>query len=225
MCYCEQATCKLMCTHSFCKSCIKTWYQKSEEPTCPMCRHNIYFKGFHKVLSKWENEKIDKRNEDAFNSAFESIFDMESEDEYTSSETDSNIDEDSDSDSDSEYETWDSLWETPNENENEIKFLPTIPPVIVPNDFYSRFILEEIIELQKIYKKSIEAGIDFEYYLENMDYILFETPNSFITWDDVFPHFKNLFVSNHIVRNKRRTGSRVPSKCDNYFTIILFIEC
>ena len=41
VCYSEVATCKLVCKHSFCKSCVKTWYQKSEEPTCPMCRQQI----------------------------------------------------------------------------------------------------------------------------------------------------------------------------------------
>ena len=91
VCYCEQATCKLVCNHSFCKSCVKAWYQTSDgEPTCPMCRHTLYFKGLHKISEKWEKEKMNKLNEDAFNAAFEKIFEEDS---------DSDLDSDSESES------------------------------------------------------------------------------------------------------------------------------
>ena len=213
VCYCYQATCKLVCGHSFCKTCVKTWYQKSEEPTCPMCRHPLYFKGLHKLLSIWEDEKTDKRNEEAFNTAFESIFDEESDDDYTVEEED---------ESDSEWEEWeDSGDEEEEEDERTPRLTITKPSV----DFYSKFILEEIIELQKEYQKAMDIGMDFEYYLDNMDDITIENSSYYYSEDDVFPHFKKLFVSNHIIRNNRRTGSRVPSKCDNSFTLVVLIEC
>ena len=63
VCYENTSTCKLVCGHSFCMSCIKEWYLKSEEdPTCPMCRQRLYFKGMHKQEQQWENERYENEN-------------------------------------------------------------------------------------------------------------------------------------------------------------------
>ena len=234
VCYSEVATCKLVCKHSFCKSCVKTWYQKSEEPTCPMCRHTLYFKGLHKISEKWEDERIEKLNEEAFNTAFEAIFEEGSE--YSYSEVDS---DESESD-----------WETSSENEEPME--PTTPrsvfefPRSIPSDTSSEvnlfdtsnldwqsdgdYLIACIIKLQAAYQKALKVGIDIPYFLEDDNYLFFSIDEgetgTFWIEDDVFPHEKNLFVSKHagMIQNKR-TGSRVPPKGDNSFTVVVLVEC
>jgi len=67
-------TCKLICGHSFCMSCIKKWYLKSEDqPTCPMCRKRLYFKGMHKQEEKWENERRETEIKQVFENGFNMI--------------------------------------------------------------------------------------------------------------------------------------------------------
>lgn len=66
------STCKLMCGHSFCMSCIKKWYLKSEEETtCPMCRQKLYFKGMHKYCEKWDEERYEEHCEQIFSNLFD----------------------------------------------------------------------------------------------------------------------------------------------------------
>ena len=70
VCYCSQASCKLACGHSFCSSCVKTWYIKcsdSATPSCPMCRKKIYFRGINNKIDEWENE----HRENMFQKVFE----------------------------------------------------------------------------------------------------------------------------------------------------------
>ena len=100
VCYCNQARCKLVCGHSFCKSCVKDWYHASEDPSCPMCRKRLYFKGMYKVVEEWEQERFDKKNEESFAEVFESLFE-DSEEEWDSDEEDS---EEWDSDSEEEWD-------------------------------------------------------------------------------------------------------------------------
>jgi hypothetical protein len=62
ICYCSQANCKLACKHLFCSDCIKQWYIKAPidtQPTCPMCRTNLYFKGMRDKVEEWEEEHRD----------------------------------------------------------------------------------------------------------------------------------------------------------------------
>ena len=239
VCYSEVATCKLVCKHSFCKSCVKTWYQKSEEPTCPMCRHTLYFKGLHKISEKWEDERIEKLNEEAFNTAFEAIFEeTEEESEYDNFS--------SEVDTESDYSESD--WETSSENEEG----PTTPrsvfefPRSIPSDNSSEvnlfdtsnldwqsdgdYLIHSIIKLQAAYQKALKAGIDIPYFLEDDNYLFFSIDEgdtgTFWIEDDVFPHEKNLFVSKHagMIQNKR-TGSRVPPKGDSSFTVVVLVEC
>ena len=76
VCYETVRTCKLMCGHSFCMSCIKEWYLKSEEEaTCPMCRQRLYFKGMHKQEEKWENERHEEKMEEIFSNLFDQLID------------------------------------------------------------------------------------------------------------------------------------------------------
>lgn len=70
VCYTDNCNCTLVCGHSFCKSCVRDWYIQAEsEPTCPMCRSTMYFKGMHKVADQWEQEFEDKKWEDMYSSA------------------------------------------------------------------------------------------------------------------------------------------------------------
>ena len=264
VCYCEQATCKLVCNHSFCKTCVKTWYQKSDEPTCPMCRRVMYFKGLHKLSEKWEDERIEKLNEEAFNTAFDAIFEEGSD--YSESEEDS--EEDSDWETSSEYSD-ESTW---NEGDTHILFnhpetwkydllfntetmayeesssprsmfqFPTgrqLPGYVVQSEsesseveseFGSDYLIDSIIKLQAAYQKALRTYTDIPSYLEDDNYLFFDIDEgdtgNFITEDDIFPHEKNLFVSKHsgMIQNKR-TGSRVPPKGDNSYTIVVLVEC
>lgn len=60
ICYDEcHKTCKLVCGHSLCMSCVREWWKKSEEPTCPMCRNNLYFRGMRHTVSRWGDEYED----------------------------------------------------------------------------------------------------------------------------------------------------------------------
>jgi hypothetical protein len=196
VCYSDKANCNLVCGHAFCKDCVKTWYYKCDEPSCPMCRRNLYFKGMHKVVNEWDKERILKKNEEAFNQAFEDIFDESDEEE----------EEDSDSDS----------WETMS---GESDMFPDYN-----KELYSQYMLEEIKLLQKEYQKAEELGLDFEWYYENSWFFDIEPSKTVYVEDDVFPHFKNLFVSNHksVMQNKH-IGKRVPKQTDASFTTVFVV--
>ena len=217
VCYTDNSSCKLVCGHEFCKSCVKTWYYKCEEPSCPMCRRDMYFKGMNRIVKVWENERAIKKNEDAFSQAFDEIF-FEDDEESFESETESDSDESDDSDS----------WETSSEQEYPVE--PEVPEFTEENpfafdptmDYYTEFIMGEIKMLQKDYQKAMELGVDFEWYLDNIDYFLIVPSQTVVIYDDIFPHTKNLFVSNHksMFRNNR-SGKRVHGKSDTSVTILV----
>jgi hypothetical protein len=75
VCYANEPRCKLVCGHAFCYQCVKNWYQKSDEPSCPMCRGSLYFRSMRTHVEKWEHERVDAYNEECFNQVFESLFD------------------------------------------------------------------------------------------------------------------------------------------------------
>lgn len=75
VCYTNEPKCKLVCGHAFCYQCVKSWYQKSDEPSCPMCRGSLYFRNMRTHLEKWNDERVESYNEECFNSVFESFFD------------------------------------------------------------------------------------------------------------------------------------------------------
>ena len=60
VCYDSCAGCHLVCGHSFCHGCVRKWYESSPEPTCPMCRGNLYFRGMRKCVDKWDEEADEK---------------------------------------------------------------------------------------------------------------------------------------------------------------------
>ena len=65
--------CHLVCGHTFCFCCVKEWYFKSEEPSCPMCRRDMYFKGMYKQIDEWEEEKQESIIEEVYSDVFDSI--------------------------------------------------------------------------------------------------------------------------------------------------------
>lgn len=83
VCYTKNCNCKLVCGHSFCKSCVKTWYLSTDsEPTCPMCRSTMCFKGMLKVTNEWEREFDDKKWDDIYIEAVNDGDDIEDAEEY-----------------------------------------------------------------------------------------------------------------------------------------------
>jgi hypothetical protein len=108
VCYSETARCKLVCGHTLCRQCVKSWYHKctdSEGAKCPMCRKRLYFKGMYKVLDEWEQERIDLMEQQAFEEVFEDVLEEAFEpdpDLLPLSE-----DEDDSDESDSSYSAWD----------------------------------------------------------------------------------------------------------------------
>lgn len=189
VCYCNQARCKLICNHSFCKSCVKDWYYASEEPSCPMCRKRLYFKGMYKVVDQWEKERFDQKNEESFAEAFESLFESDEEDEEDEEEWDEEEDLEEDSDEeDSEEGEWD----------------------FTEPDYR----LEDIQELQSRFSALRTGGFFIEpEFLGDYYIVVSESAPDFYN-DDCGP--KNIFVSKHkgAMGNQRRCGARVLGKLD-----------
>ncbi len=75
VCYCETATCNLTCGHSFCFSCVKEWYHKCSEPTCPMCRKTLNFKGLHRLQEKWTEDAKQQKIDDLFGEYLDDMLD------------------------------------------------------------------------------------------------------------------------------------------------------
>ena len=75
ICYTNFPTCKYLCGHSFCKTCTKDWFTKCDEPSCPMCRKPIYFKGIHKKKEEWEEERIENMFQRVYSEVIEDIMD------------------------------------------------------------------------------------------------------------------------------------------------------
>lgn len=74
ICYTNTPDCKYFCGHSFCKTCTKEWFTKcDDEPSCPMCRKSIYFKGIDKKKDEWEEERIDNMFQRVFAEAVDDI--------------------------------------------------------------------------------------------------------------------------------------------------------
>jgi hypothetical protein len=199
-----------------------------------MCRHPLYFRGLHKLSMKWEEEKIEKMNQEAFNEAFEAIFEEPGSDWHFPPFNEDDDDEEDDND---EWEPWTDSdsddWETSSETEPREQE----PRVHVPYSFSleeteseSDIIMKSIIKLQQAYHRALKSGIDIPMYLEDENYLFFniDEGDSKTFWleDDVFPHTRNLFVSKHKgMINNKRTGSRVATKTDTMFTIVIVVEC
>ena len=74
VCYCATANCKLVCGHGLCTDCAKSWYKKSDEPNCPMCREPMYFKGMKKLKDEMEEDRFDERCTELFKEAIDDLF-------------------------------------------------------------------------------------------------------------------------------------------------------
>ena len=74
VCYCATVNCKLVCGHGLCTDCAKSWYKKSDEPNCPMCREPMYFRGMKKLKNDMEEERLEEHCADLFQEAVEDIF-------------------------------------------------------------------------------------------------------------------------------------------------------
>ena len=77
VCYCNDATCSLVCGHSFCGQCVKEWWLKSESECqgCPMCRRAIYFRGMKSKVAEWDNERHEQMLERVYARVFDEIVD------------------------------------------------------------------------------------------------------------------------------------------------------
>ncbi len=69
VCYESNAKCTLVCGHSFCMSCVKTWYMKGK--TCPMCRRNMHYRRM--PVKKWNEEAREQEKISVFHDSFENI--------------------------------------------------------------------------------------------------------------------------------------------------------
>lgn len=77
VCYSETASLQLCCGHSLCKDCAHQWFQKAaEEPTCPMCREPMTWKGMHKVKADWEEERVMGEMEELWEVMFDDVIDF-----------------------------------------------------------------------------------------------------------------------------------------------------
>jgi len=74
VCYCATAKCQLVCGHALCSDCAKSWYQKSDEPNCPMCREPMYFKGMWRLKEDMEEQRYDDQVSELFSEATGDIF-------------------------------------------------------------------------------------------------------------------------------------------------------
>jgi len=57
VCYSGKAFNTFTCGHHLCTSCTERWYLHHDEPTCPMCRKDICFRGVTRVKKKMELER------------------------------------------------------------------------------------------------------------------------------------------------------------------------
>jgi hypothetical protein len=253
VCYCNQANCKLVCKHSFCKSCVKEWYLSATEiPSCPMCRKRLYFKGMYKLIKTWEEESYDKKNQEAFGEAIDYILndDEEEEDDDDDDDDDDEDDDEEEDDEEEEEEEWE-VW-TPLDDASQWEVWT--PPREVPiqtlpepesdesesesesdsdSDYYSEFDSESdyrirnIIELQDRFKILIQSGYDIE--TELLIHSYHDIFNSYerYWYEDFTASLKNLFISNYkgIQNGIRRCSARVQGKRDQPSGCIVVLVC
>ena len=76
VCYNEEGSFqKLCCGHTFCKSCIKSWYHKGAcGSSCPMCRKPMYWRGFHQIRDAWDREAWEGKCAEVFSEALDERF-------------------------------------------------------------------------------------------------------------------------------------------------------
>lgn len=72
VCYSAKSNCHLVCGHSFCTGCVRTWYHKGSK-TCPMCRGKLYFKRMPR--KEWDEEHLNEKKELIFQEALDDVLD------------------------------------------------------------------------------------------------------------------------------------------------------
>lgn len=215
VCYCNASNCKLVCGHSFCRQCVKDWYQKGSEQTCPMCRHRLYFKGMYKITPVWEQERFEQQRDDAFAEAVDQI--LEEEDDVADH---MEIDEDpmeidgelEDDESDSEG----SVWETASESGSDTEECQCEICQADDEEEYEGWSfnssdsrLSDIADIQEQFNMFSRIGLDPSVFVQAYaEGAVFEREQAW--WED-FPVKKNLFVSKHGVKpvDSPRFGSRL----------------
>lgn len=195
----------------------------------------------YKMVKVWEEEAETLINDEAFNEAFDYITSFEVE-------TDSDVES---SESDSDEEETDSFWDSDEDEDHTIELLQSETRQILDemtenedqhrqdvedtdsesetdfSEFFSSEIISDLIKLQDRYHKALKYGLDIPGVLEN-DWF-WETMKFGMEYDysedDIFPHTKKLFISNHKDTNiRRRTSKRIPPKADATETLIFYIE-
>lgn len=72
ICYCDVSRSRtLVCNHTYCSDCIKSWYLKGTGSGCPMCRRPMYFKGFTKLRDTWDDDAHETKCTELFNEMIE----------------------------------------------------------------------------------------------------------------------------------------------------------
>jgi hypothetical protein len=205
VCYCETANCKLICGHSFCKTCVKTWFYKNEQEdaSCPMCRRRLYFRGMYKVVPKWEEERIEQMQEEAFAEALEDVL----LDIPVAEETDFG-DDDSDSEwsFDGSSEETDSDWSYRDEE---------------PVDYR----MDDLLEIQERFGILNRAGVMINTDLLSSDWYSVFPDYERVFYEDDRSYRKNLFVSKHqgSLLKSFRCGKRIHEKND--FALMELVRC
>lgn len=74
VCYECTPLCTFTCGHSFCHTCTKEWYNKGQ-PTCPMCRASMCFRGILKKKHTWYLERREQVYTDLIAQVFDDLFD------------------------------------------------------------------------------------------------------------------------------------------------------
>lgn len=74
VCYERTTNCKLVCGHQFCKTCVKTWYMKGAESTCPMCRKKVHYRRM--PVKKWKEEAEEEKKQQIFEESFDSLVEL-----------------------------------------------------------------------------------------------------------------------------------------------------
>ena len=78
VCYTNNVNLTMCCGHSICKDCAKQWYLKaSSDPSCPMCRQPMQWKGLYKNKESWEEERLDLELENVWTKTAESILEFD----------------------------------------------------------------------------------------------------------------------------------------------------
>lgn len=149
----NNATCQLVCKHAFCTQCLKDWHTKGN-CTCPMCRRDIYFKGFWKVRDRWNEEHEQEKFDEAYGKCIDDLFED---------------DEDFYSDSESEDENpgwWDHLLEESEcDTEDEEDEVWEDPPRIFKETLFQKF--RKIDERFRILKDYVDDPEELIHYAEN----------------------------------------------------------